>query len=42
MAVVFVLFVAQGDLGGQAVFEVAHQCLKAVEDGDDFNSKENT
>ena len=36
VAVVFVLFAASGDFGGQAIFEIAHQCLKAIEDDDDF------
>ena len=36
VAVVFVLFVAGSDFGGQAVFEIAHQRFEAVEDGDDF------
>ncbi len=36
VAVVFVLFMAGGDFGGQAVFEIADQRFEAVEDGDDF------
>ena len=36
VAVVFVLFAAEGDFGGQAVFEVVDHGFKVVEDG--YNS----
>ena len=35
-AVIFVLFAAGGDFGGQAIFEIAYQGFEAIEDGDDF------
>ena len=36
VAVIFVLFAAGGDFSGQAIFEIAHQGFKAIEDGDYF------
>ena len=36
VAIVFVLFFAGGDLGGQPLREVMAERIKAVEDGDDF------
>jgi len=36
VAVVFVLFSAQGDLGGQAALQVIDQGIKAVKNGDDL------
>jgi len=36
VAVIFVLFAAGGDFGGQAIFEIADQRFEAIEDGDDF------
>ena len=36
VAVVFVLFSAQGDLGGQAALQVVDQGGEAVKNGDDF------
>ena len=36
VAVIFVLFAAGGDFGGQAIFEITHQGFEAVKDCDDF------
>ena len=36
VAIIFILFAAGGDFGGQAVFEIAHQRFEAIKDGNDF------